>query len=993
MPVQFLSDSDYERLQHFPKIVSPTDLDHFFWLSTDDHEAIANLRGGPNRLGFALWLGSLRYLGFFPETLTELPDSVVNYVAAQLDGTVEWLKLYGKRPSTQRKHQRLVLVHLGYRRAAPIDLLALEQWLLARAQEHDKPMLLLEMTCQHLRNQQLLRLGITRLEKMVATARQQVQEIIYQSLESLLNPELCQKLDGLLTVDESRKRTHLSWLQRTPTDNNPKQILETADKITFLLEYGVGTWDMSQLNPNRRNNLAKVGARATNQYLQRAPTIRRYPILLAFLKQSLYNFVDMLIEMVDQRLWSLHNQAKRTFEEERLQATKTIDEKLKTLHQLGKVLLDNSVEAQGVRAAAFEFITPEALETTLEETQSLIRPEQDAYVDYFGRFYRSIRRFSKRFLDTLEFESSSDEQGLLKALELVRELHQSRRPKLSADAPTTFIPSNWLSYVQEEAGLNRRYYELASLWILRQRLRSGDVYARHSRRFRALENYLIPTSDWQAKQAEILKTLGLPQDAQVRLTQRETDLLALIEQVEQILNRDDGDLREENDKLVLTSLEADDRSHELEQLAKTITAQLPQLDLPELLVEVDNWTQFSDAFEHLQSPQRRKPNVLLNLYACLLAQTCNLELQQMAVASGLNYRPLRWFNTWYIRDETLRAANAILVNYHHHLPFSHLWGGGILSSSDGQRFPARNSVRQARSLPRYFGYGKGVTFYSWTSDQFSQYGSKPIPTTVRDATYVLDEILNNETELSVLEHTTDTAGYTELIFALFDLLGLQFSPRIRDLADQQLYRTPSVSLASYPKLKEYLQNVISLDRIVEHWDEMLHLVGSLHQGWVTASLIVQKLQAYPRQHSLTRALQEYGRLVKTIHILRWYVDTANRRRINRQLNKGEALHSLRSHLFYANQGQVLELSDEQLLHQVGCLNLVTNAIIVWNTVYIQRVVQSLREQGHLITDEDLSQIWPTRHAHINIYGRYHFNLDHIGKEQPFRPLRQSGSQP
>jgi TnpA family transposase len=60
--------------------------------------------------------------------------------------------------------------------------------------------------------------------------------------------------------------------------------------------------------------------------------------------------------------------------------------------------------------------------------------------------------------------------------------------------------------------------------------------------------------------------------------------------------------------------------------------------------------------------------------------------------------------------------------------------------------------------------------------------------TVRDASYVLDEILDNESELPILEHTTDTAGYTEIVFALFDLLGLQFSPRIRDLGDQRLFR-------------------------------------------------------------------------------------------------------------------------------------------------------------------------------------------------------------
>jgi len=90
------------------------------------------------------------------------------------------------------------------------------------------------------------------------------------------------------------------------------------------------------------------------------------------------------------------------------------------------------------------------------------------------------------------------------------------------------------------------------------------------------------------------------------------------------------------------------------------------------------------------------------------------------------------------------------------------WGDGTLSSSDGQRFPVRGKVRNASALPRYFGYGEGITFYSWSSDQFSQYGTKVISSTIRDATYVLDEILNNETDLTILEHTTDTAGYTDL---------------------------------------------------------------------------------------------------------------------------------------------------------------------------------------------------------------------------------------
>jgi TnpA family transposase len=66
---------------------------------------------------------------------------------------------------------------------------------------------------------------------------------------------------------------------------------------------------------------------------------------------------------------------------------------------------------------------------------------------------------------------------------------------------------------------------------------------------------------------------------------------------------------------------------------------------------------------------------------------------------------------------------------------------------------------------------------------------------------------------------------------------------------------------------------------------MLRVTGSLKLGWVTASLLVQKLQAYPQKNALTLILQEYGRLVRTLHILRWYANQEERRRILRQLNK------------------------------------------------------------------------------------------------------------
>ena len=162
----------------------------------------------------------------------------------------------------------------------------------------------------------------------------------------------------------------------------------------------------------------------------------------------------------------------------------------------------------------------------------------------------------------------------------------------------------------------------------------------------------------------------------------------------------------------------------------------------------------------------------------------------MAEIAELSYDRLAWCTNWYLREETLRPAIAAVVELPAPPAAEPVTGAAApcpRPTASGSPSPSRSATpRPCRATSAT---ARGVTFYTWTSDQFSQYGTKVIPATVRDATYVLDEILDNETELTILEHTTDTAGYTELVFALFDLLGLQFAP-----ADPRPGRPAALSL-------------------------------------------------------------------------------------------------------------------------------------------------------------------------------------------------------
>ena len=228
---------------------------------------------------------------------------------------------------------------------------------------------------------------------------------------------------------------------------------------------------------------------------------------------------------------------------------------------------------------------------------------------------------------------------------------------------------------------------------------------------------------------------------------------------------------------------------------KMIDARLPLIRIEQLLMDVDHLTQFSRHFTPVQGHQARPPQFYRTLIAALLSQATNLGVVSMSASvQGLTVDMLRRVLHDYIREETLTAANAAIVNRHHALPLSAVHGTGTLSSSDAQRFGIRASSLLASYYPRYYGYyEKAIGIYTHVSDQDAVFSTQVISCSPREALYVLDGLLNNNTILQIREHTTDTHGYTEIVFALCHLLGFYFMPRIRDLKDQQLYRVDRVS--------------------------------------------------------------------------------------------------------------------------------------------------------------------------------------------------------
>ena len=152
------------------------------------------------------------------------------------------------------------------------------------------------------------------------------------------------------------------------------------------------------------------------------------------------------------------------------------------------------------------------------------------------------------------------------------------------------------------------------------------------------------------------------------------------------------------------------------------------------------------------------------------------------------------------------------------------------------------------------------------------------------------------------------------------------------------------------------------------------VAGSLVQGTVRASELIRALQRGGRPSSLARTISEIGRIAKTLHLLAYIDDEAYRRRILRQINRGEERHSVARAVFFDKRGELRRRYKEGQEDQLGALGLVVNAIVLWNTRYMDAVLSKRQADGDAIADAHVRRLSPLVHKHLNFLGRYHFSL-------------------
>jgi TnpA family transposase len=956
-------------------------------LSVEDVAFAKAHRRSHNRLGFAIQLALVRDLGRPLRTGELPPQAVISVVADQLGIDPAVFGLYAQREETRREHAREIVTALDLQPVRTNDYRMLITAAAREAASTEQGAPITKAVIEVLKDRKLLVPVPDLLIRLAMAGRAAARRQAYRELIRGLEQPSIKALDQLL-VEQTGYRSYLGWIAEAPEGAKLKNLKGLIARLEVLRVAAIFDDRRKTIHANRYGIVARDARILHAREIRRLSVDRRFATLTAFVIERQASITDLAVDMFCKLIGSTRRKAEITRKERRLKEADVLEGVALDHLKLGEALLAARESNTDLASAITASLGWDGLIASMAAASSVVRPDRSNEFDELIERHKSLRKLGRLMFGTFSFRSFRSHDPVLRAVDHLRALYCGR--KLPAQVPLAFMTRKWRRRVRSDGiNIDLCAWEVAVLVHLRERLRAGDIWVDGSRAWRSFEDYLLPRPIFALMRAEGRLGLAIPDSFAEWRAERTTTLDAKLKELAKAAAANAiPDAAISNRGLSISPIREEERDR-IVALSRRLYVLVPRIRITSLLAEVHSWTRFLDSFTHYRTGETANDEAAL--MAAILADATNAGAERMAESSrGVTIHQMMLMVDRHLRSETYATATAVLVDAQQAHPFAAVWGDGHISSSDGQFFPAGGRGEASLEYNAKYGKRPGASIYGFLSNRFASFFSRMIQASESEAPYVLDGLLHNESSVEIHEHATDTAGATETTFSMFHAFGYRLIPRIRNLGNRRLFVIDPDP--AYEPLDALIAGAVNMEVIEQHWDEVLRLKASIGAGLVPPSVILKKLSASPRQNRLNQALREMGRIERSIFICDYLLDTKLRRRSHAILNKGESRHALARAVFLHQLGELRSRIAETMAYRASGLNLVINAIILWNTVYLSRAVDYVRGQGIVIPDELLSQVAPLPWAHIALTGDYLWNEIDRPLER-FRPIRANRFNP
>ena len=954
-----------------PTVLTDDDLVRLFTVTHEDEQwAFTIARRGPSLIQLLIHLKVFQHLGRFLAA-ADLPRTALAHIGRRFRIDVPDAFDYDRR--TLYRHHRAIRQHLGITSWGPKARDVAIAAIAAAAESRLDPADLINAAIDALVRERYELPLLSTLRTLAGTAHRLVNTAQWNEVDQRLTANDRRRLDELLTTRDDTQESPFAALCRgagKPTRKNLKALtahygwLQTLiDPVPLLApisEAKVAQW---------ANEAQRLKARELREYV--AP--RRYALLLATLRETRGRLLDELTVMLLKLSGRIEWRSATRLDDWQASRRDQTEELVRTLADILTFASSDSPSADKTRRLDAAISAHGGCE--------LLRKGCD---DYLGHCARNWQPFAREAFSPYRSELLLGARSLPlqaarpSARNLVEAVSQVADEPGNADyyimdLSHEFLPLRWRSLIADhEEGnpraFNRRHLEVAVMLELAEAIKTGAIHVTGSLSYDDFWGRLPAEASDPDRIAAYATERGWSAGAEGFTRCLRERLAAQAEQ----LDLDVGLLRrvrlDKNHRPVVQRIAGVLPPPSAIEAARQVIEQMPERSVLEALANTAQWVNWP---RHFGLPSRLGSaikNVLDRYVITTFAYGCGLGPTQAArhFDGAVTAEELSFVDRRHVDTADLRAGSADLQNLYAQFELTKLWGTGESASADGTHF---ETFRDNLLAARHFRYGKtGGIAYRHVSDNYIALFSRFIGCGIYEATYILDILHNQLSDLQPTRLHSDSHGQSAHVFALAYLLGIELMPRIRGWKKLKLYHPGGAD--SFESIAQLFAGPVDWRRIEAHYPDFMRLALAIHSGKLAPSAVLARVNSQSNRDPFSLALQELGNAVRTTFLLRWTRDKDLRRTVQKGTTKVERSHQFSKYLNFGGEGGLRTNSPADQEKAIVYNELVANAVALQTVADQTQALHELRRRGIEISAADLAYFSPYPTSRVKRFGEY-----------------------
>jgi TnpA family transposase len=949
------------------------------WHISSQELILIKKKSNKNHLIFAVKLKFFEKYGYIPKSAKDIPIIVINHIASQIGVGTEFLEHNSNR-RTSREHNNTIRKYFEFSVMGKKEIQNLKKWLWEfQFPFKDSHSQLITATYKYLYDLRLEPPSNKQMEKLLKSWSYKFESEFFDKVAKELCIEDKVILDNLLAEENSVGIT-LNDLKPDPGKASVKTIEKEMNRLKYIQETSILSSDFFQkLSPTLvkkyHNYVMSLSPSQLEAFAETRPN-KKYSLLACFCYARGTKFIDNLIDILLRLIHKIFLKGKNKAMVEFWNNRKIIYNKDKVLRDIAVISVENP---EGIIE---EKIYPEIGKEILDHIAS----NPISFDEYYTKrryYYMSLsyknhyRRVLNLILNNLVLSSNNAKNNnILKAIKFVQKYLDSKiiYYPFEENIPN-IIPRGVKKIVIENDKVNKIKYELVLLRVLSIRLRCKEIWVIGAAKYRNPDNDL-PIA-FEDNKVEYYKSLNMPQNSEEFVIKLKEKLSYYLSKLNKNLPKNKKVTiikRKSKAWIKVTPLKAQKEPDNIDKLKQEISERWPGISLLDVLKEVELRLDLTSTFESIASKEvMSKQELQHKILLCIFALATNTGLKRISsTVPGITYEDLKYIQRRFINQDNLRNTIIKVINSNLEIRNKSLFGGVTISCAcDSTKFNAWDQNLMTEWHARY--KGPGIMVY-WHVDKkalcvYSQLKS----CSSSEIVSMIEGIIYHSTNAEISKSYVDSHGQSLIAFAFSNLLNFSLLPRLKGIGSEKLY-LPNTHFTEIENIQKIVNRTINWNIITENYDQMIQYATALKLKISDPESLLKRFTANNLQHPVYQALQELGRVIKTIFICQYLCFEELRQEIHEGLNVIERWNSVNDFIFYGKKSVIS--SNEQTGRELSilALHLLQSSLVYINTLMIQKILD-LEHWKNKLTIEDKRALSPLFYSHVNPYGTFKLDMN------------------